>query len=140
VLPSSQVVIDVAQLRMRCVMQPLIPTRCNKISASSERSSRRQAVSWLSIEPSLVPVYFTKAASSLFHLNPTRKGFFHEHHHCPPFADPELAVRKVQIAEDLWNTRDPERVAAAYTEDTQWRNRTEFLTGRAAVIEFLQRK
>lgn len=58
----------------------------------------------------------------------------------PPFIDPELAARKVQMAEDLWNTRDPERVAAAYTEDTQWRNRTEFLTGRAAVLEFLKRK
>jgi nuclear transport factor 2 (NTF2) superfamily protein len=58
----------------------------------------------------------------------------------PPFTDPELAARKVQIAEDLWNTRDPERVAAAYTEDTVWRNRIEFLTGRAAVVAFLQRK
>ncbi len=58
----------------------------------------------------------------------------------PPFTDPDLAARKVQLAEDLWNTRDPERVAAAYIEDTQWRNRTEFLTGRAAVIEFLTRK
>ncbi len=45
----------------------------------------------------------------------------------PPFTDPELAVQKVRIAEDLWNTRDPERVAVAYTEDTQWRNRTDFL-------------
>lgn len=58
----------------------------------------------------------------------------------PPFTDPEQAAQKVQIAEDLWNTRDPERVAAAYTEDTQWRNRTEFLTGRQAVVEFLRRK
>lgn len=58
----------------------------------------------------------------------------------PPFTDPEQAARKVQIAEDLWNTRDPERVAQAYTEDTEWRNRTEFLTGRAAVVEFLRRK
>ena len=58
----------------------------------------------------------------------------------PPFTDPEQAARKVQIAEDLWNTRDPERVAAAYTEDTQWRNRTEFLNGRQAVVEFLRRK
>lgn len=58
----------------------------------------------------------------------------------PPFTDPELATQKVQIAEDLWNTRDPERVVAAYTEDTQWRNRTEFLTGRTAVLEFLKRK
>lgn len=46
----------------------------------------------------------------------------------------------MQIAEDLWNTRDPERVAAAYTQDTQWRNRTEFLNGRVEVIEFLRRK
>lgn len=58
----------------------------------------------------------------------------------PPFIDPELALQKVQSAEDLWNTRDPERVAAAYTEDTQWRNRTEFLWGRSAVIDFLKRK
>jgi nuclear transport factor 2 (NTF2) superfamily protein len=58
----------------------------------------------------------------------------------PPFLDPDLAARKVQLAEDLWNTRDPERVAAAYTEDTHWRNRTEFLVGRPAIIEFLRRK
>ncbi|HEX3892571.1 MAG TPA: nuclear transport factor 2 family protein [Terracidiphilus sp.] len=58
----------------------------------------------------------------------------------PPFTDPEVAARKVQMAQDLWNTRDPERVAAAYTEDTQWRNRIEFLDGRQAVIDFLQRK
>lgn len=58
----------------------------------------------------------------------------------PPFTDPEAAARKVQIAEDLWNTRDPERVAAAYTEDTEWRNRTEFLHGRDQVVEFLERK
>jgi uncharacterized protein len=58
----------------------------------------------------------------------------------PPFTDLELVIQKVQIAENLWNTRDPERVAAAYTEDTRWRNRTEFFTGRAAVLEFLKRK
>ena len=58
----------------------------------------------------------------------------------PPFIDPELAARKVQLAEDLWNTRDPERVAAAYTEDSDWRNRTEFLHGRPAIVEFLRRK
>ena len=58
----------------------------------------------------------------------------------PPFTDPEVAARKVQIAEDLWNTRDPERVAAAYTEDSQWRNRTEFFEGRTAIVEFLRRK
>ena len=58
----------------------------------------------------------------------------------PPFTDPELAARKVQMAEDLWNTRDPERVALAYTEDTVWRNRTEFLQGRDEVVAFLKRK
>jgi nuclear transport factor 2 (NTF2) superfamily protein len=58
----------------------------------------------------------------------------------PPFTDPEQAARKVQMAEDLWNTRDAERVALAYTEDTVWRNRTEFLTGRAEVVAFLKRK
>jgi nuclear transport factor 2 (NTF2) superfamily protein len=58
----------------------------------------------------------------------------------PPFTDPEQAAQKVQLAEDLWNTRDPRRVAAAYTEDSQWRNRTEFLEGREAIIAFLERK
>ena len=54
----------------------------------------------------------------------------------PPFVDADQAARKVQLAEDLWNTRDPERVAAAYTEDCVWRNRTEFFAGRAAIVEF----
>jgi uncharacterized protein (TIGR02246 family) len=57
----------------------------------------------------------------------------------PPFTR-ETAERKVQAAEDAWNTRDPQRVAQAYTEDTVWRNRSEFLTGRAEVEAFLARK
>ena len=57
----------------------------------------------------------------------------------PPFTE-ETARAKVQAAEDAWNTRDPERVAAAYTEDSQWRNRDEFFVGRAAIVEFLTRK
>ena len=58
----------------------------------------------------------------------------------PPFTDPELAARKVQTAEDLWNTRDPERVAAAYTAACVWRNRVEFFQGREAIVAFLRRK
>jgi nuclear transport factor 2 (NTF2) superfamily protein len=57
----------------------------------------------------------------------------------PPFTE-ETARRKVQAAEDAWNTREPERVAAAYTEDSQWRNRDEFLNGRPEIVEFLRRK
>jgi uncharacterized protein len=57
----------------------------------------------------------------------------------PPFTE-ETARQKVQAAEDAWNTRDPERVAGAYTEDSVWRNRDEFVTGRAAIVEFLTRK
>jgi nuclear transport factor 2 (NTF2) superfamily protein len=57
----------------------------------------------------------------------------------PPFTW-ESAVAKVRAAEDAWNTRDPQRVALAYTEDSVWRNRAEFLRGRAAIREFLQRK
>jgi uncharacterized protein len=57
----------------------------------------------------------------------------------PPF-DEASARQKVQAAEDAWNTRDPERVAAAYTEDSVWRNRDEFVTGRPAIVAFLQRK
>ena len=57
----------------------------------------------------------------------------------PPFTE-ETARAKVKTAEDAWNTRDPEIVAQAYTEDSQWRNRAEFFTGRAAIKEFLRRK
>jgi uncharacterized protein len=57
----------------------------------------------------------------------------------PPFTL-ETATAKVQAAEDAWNTRDPERVALAYTEDSEWRNRIEFITGRAAIKDLLTRK
>ncbi len=57
----------------------------------------------------------------------------------PPFTL-ETALAKVQAAEDGWNSRDPERVALAYTEDSEWRNRTEFLRGRPAIRAFLKRK
>jgi uncharacterized protein len=57
----------------------------------------------------------------------------------PPFTE-ETARLKVQAAEDAWNTRDPQRVALAYTSDTVWRNRDQFVTGREAVVEFLTRK
>ncbi|GAA3184228.1 MULTISPECIES: nuclear transport factor 2 family protein [Streptomyces] len=57
----------------------------------------------------------------------------------PPFTQ-ETALRKVQAAEDAWNTRDPHRVAQAYTPDSVWRNRDTFLTGRAEIVAFLTRK
>jgi nuclear transport factor 2 (NTF2) superfamily protein len=57
----------------------------------------------------------------------------------PPFTL-ETGVQKVRMAEDAWNTRDPARVALAYTPDSFWRNRTEFLRGRAAIEAFLARK
>jgi nuclear transport factor 2 (NTF2) superfamily protein len=57
----------------------------------------------------------------------------------PPFSE-ETARQKVQAAEDAWNTRDPDRVALAYTPDSQWRNRDEFLTGRDEIRAFLARK
>ncbi|GAB3872928.1 nuclear transport factor 2 family protein [Kibdelosporangium lantanae] len=57
----------------------------------------------------------------------------------PPF-DEESAKKKVQAAEDAWNTRDPERVSLAYTEDSVWRNRDRWVTGRAQIVEFLKDK
>jgi uncharacterized protein len=57
----------------------------------------------------------------------------------PPFTL-ETAMAKIQAAEDAWNTRDADRVTLAYTEDSQWRNRSEFINGRAAIREFLKRK
>ena len=57
----------------------------------------------------------------------------------PPFTR-ETAAQKARMAEDAWNSRDPERVALAYTEDSRWRNRSEFFEGRAAIVAFLKRK
>lgn len=57
----------------------------------------------------------------------------------PPF-DRESAIRKVRLAEDGWNTRDPEKVAMAYSLDSRWRNRAEFVNGRAEIVAFLKRK
>ena len=57
----------------------------------------------------------------------------------PPFSE-ETAQKKVQAAEDAWNSRDPERTALAYTEESEWRNRNEFLRGRQEIVEFLRRK
>lgn len=57
----------------------------------------------------------------------------------PPFTE-ETAKQKIQMAEDAWNSKDPERVSKAYTVNTEWRNRNEFLNGRDEVIAFLKRK
>lgn len=57
----------------------------------------------------------------------------------PPFTM-ETALQKVQLAEDAWNSQDPERIAKAYTIKTEWRNRTEFINGREEVVAFLKRK
>jgi len=57
----------------------------------------------------------------------------------PPFTA-ETAAQKARMAEDAWNSRDPVRVSLAYTEDSLWRNRAEFLQGRPAIVGFLQRK
>jgi len=57
----------------------------------------------------------------------------------PPFTR-DTAIQKIRMAEDAWNSRDPQRVAQVYTEDTRWRNRAEFVTGRDAVRAFLRRK
>jgi uncharacterized protein len=57
----------------------------------------------------------------------------------PPFTL-ETAAQKIRMAEDAWNSRDPERVSLAYTPDSRWRNRSEFFTGRAAIVAFLKRK
>src|SRR6478735_6998471 len=57
----------------------------------------------------------------------------------PPF-DEASALQKVQLAEDAWNSCDPQRISMAYTEDSKWRNRDEFFEGRAAIADFLTRK
>lgn len=62
-----------------------------------------------------------------------------QRHPLPPFTM-ETALQKVQMAEDAWNSRDPERVCLAYTIDTEWRNRTAFINGREAVKTFLKVK
>ena len=61
-------------------------------------------------------------------------------HPCRPSSPRNAAATKVRIAEDAWNSRDPARVALAYTADSRWRNRTEFLQGREQIVAFLARK
>ena len=56
----------------------------------------------------------------------------------PPFTE-ETAIKKVRLAEDAWNTRDPQRVSLAYTVDSRWRNRSEFVNGRDEIVAFLNR-
>ena len=70
---------------------------------------------------------------------PFQFNLMEKRHPLPPFTL-ETARQKVQIAEDAWNTKDPEKVALAYTIDTEWRNRTEFINGREQVKAFLTRK
>lgn len=62
-----------------------------------------------------------------------------QRHPLPPFTE-ETAKQKIQMAEDAWNSRDPERVAKAYSVDSEWRNRNLFLNGRAEIIPFLEAK
>src|ERR1700720_4383564 len=57
----------------------------------------------------------------------------------PPF-DRDAAIKKVRLAEDAWNSREPERVSLAYTVDSVWRNRAEFISGREQIVQFLTRK
>ena len=57
----------------------------------------------------------------------------------PPFTR-ETAIQKIRMAEDGWNSRDPQRVSLVYTEDSLWRNRAEFISGRAEIVQFLTRK
>ena len=57
----------------------------------------------------------------------------------PPFTY-ETAIQKVRLAEDAWNSRDPEKVALGYSEQSRWRNRSEFFVGREQIIAFLRRK
>jgi len=57
----------------------------------------------------------------------------------PPYTA-ETAAQKVRLAEDAWNSRDPEKISLAYTPDSKWRNRAEFVTGRAEIVQFLQCK
>ncbi len=57
----------------------------------------------------------------------------------PPFTR-ETAIQKVRLAEDAWNSRDPEKVSLAYSPDSRWRNRSEFITGRNEIVAFLERK
>ena len=63
----------------------------------------------------------------------------HQRPPLPPFTS-ETATQKVRLAEDAWNSRDPDKVSLAYTPDSRWRNRAEFLQGRDAIVQFLRRK
>jgi nuclear transport factor 2 (NTF2) superfamily protein len=70
---------------------------------------------------------------------PGKEGSVAQRPPLPPFTR-ETAIQKVRLAEDAWNSRDPEKVALAYTPDSRWRNRAEFPTGRQEIVAFLTRK
>jgi nuclear transport factor 2 (NTF2) superfamily protein len=80
----------------------------------------------------------TEATGGISHPKP-REIFHTDFFNLTPF-DAEKAAQKVRLAEDAWNTRNPVRVSLAYTHDCVWRNRSEFLTGRDAIVQFLTRK
>jgi nuclear transport factor 2 (NTF2) superfamily protein len=62
-----------------------------------------------------------------------------QRHPLPPFTE-ETAKQKIQMAEDSWNSKDPERVSKAYTIDSEWRNRNQFINGRNEIVNFLTEK
>ncbi|MCW2994565.1 MAG: hypothetical protein JWQ18_2060 [Conexibacter sp.] len=72
-------------------------------------------------------------------MNPTPSSPTEQRPPLPPFTEAS-ARQKVRLAEDGWNSRDPDRVSMAYSPDSQWRNRAEFVVGRAAIVTFLERK
>jgi uncharacterized protein len=84
-------------------------------------------------------LYLMGHAEVIWEHKPTQENPMETKPPLPPFTL-DTAKDKVQAAENAWNTRDPQKVALAYTEDSEWRNRSEFLTGRAAIEAFLTRK
>jgi nuclear transport factor 2 (NTF2) superfamily protein len=98
------------------------------------KMSNRRAMQWFSADSATTAETAQNkySASAMSAIQNPRPPF-------PPF-NAESAALKVRMAEDAWNTRDPERVSLAYTQDSVWRNRSEFLSGRKAIVQFLSRK
>ncbi len=140
-LQCGEVTIRVAQLRMRCVMTTFDPDTLEQDLGVLRRIVQK-ASGKLALDCSVGGPGALRVGDNVT-LKPepaSGKDSPVSIKIVPPFTDAELAAQKVQIAEDLWNTRNAERVALAYTEDTHWRNRTDFFNGRREVVDFLKRK
>jgi len=119
---------------MKFVQASAFRDRVSKLQARSGSAMRCWAAA-----ARVIPLQTRVTDTMLYQLVQTGETIMSERPPLPPFTM-ETAAQKVRMAENAWNTRDPVKVSLAYTEDSRWRNRGEYLQGRDAIVTFLERK